>query len=361
MEDRKNIITSRQLMAIIISSQLGLGCLFLPPILAEKVGHDAWISAFIMGCIQIILVVIIMKLLKRYQDKSILEMNKLVYGKVIGTLINYIIIACLVFKSGIFIRIFTEAVKIMLLPNTPQIVVSLLLLSPTLYMTTKGLKLIGRFSYLLFVSYILLILSFLLIKKDARTTFLMPIGSSGMACILKSMSCTVYSYLGIELLPLIYQNVKDKKKSFKEAILSSVFVTIFFTLTVAFSTALLGEVKLSMMVFPVLSIGGTIYFPVLDKLDIVYIMLWYPTMGAFVRIYFFSACYSISRIYKVNNKKVLITFVFLFSLLISMIPINFEDIYRYNYYIGIVGFFIIILIILTYIMALARKVAVNSN
>ena len=47
MDNRANNITSGQLMALVVSIQVGIGSLNLPNYLSQDSGHDGWISILI--------------------------------------------------------------------------------------------------------------------------------------------------------------------------------------------------------------------------------------------------------------------------------------------------------------------------
>ena len=82
--DNKQQINSMQLMALTISGQIGIGSLFLPNTLAQKDGHDGWISTLLAGIICTIITILIMLLLRKYSDKTIFGINLLLYGNFWG-------------------------------------------------------------------------------------------------------------------------------------------------------------------------------------------------------------------------------------------------------------------------------------
>jgi DNA polymerase III sliding clamp (beta) subunit (PCNA family) len=76
MEDRRNKITSGQFMIMTISSQVGIGIFCQSYKLAVEVGHDGWIPLALSGIFSIILFVLFIKLMERYGNKSLFEINK---------------------------------------------------------------------------------------------------------------------------------------------------------------------------------------------------------------------------------------------------------------------------------------------
>lgn len=355
MNDKKQDITSSQLAALTISAQIGIGSLFLPSILAQKVGHDGWISTILAGFVCTIITILIMLLLKRYSNKTIFDINFLLYGKFFGYFLNAVFTLYLLFIGGITIRVFEEIVNIIILKFTPPIVITILILMPAIYAASKGLKVICKFSVLIYIAYFFLILCCLLNLKNVRFTYLMPIGKAGLAPIVNNMQLAIYSYLGFELVTLIYPNIKNKEKALKHMVIGMGFTTVFYTFLAAFMTILFGETKLSMLVLPIYSMGQIISVPVIERLDTLFLLMWFPTMDSTVRAYFFSSYHSILMLFNVKNKKILLLIVSIIEILISRIPQNFESVNRYSGYSAIFGEVVICFIIITFFLSLFRK------
>ncbi|WML35978.1 GerAB/ArcD/ProY family transporter [Clostridium sp. OS1-26] len=127
MEKDRNNITSTQAMTFILTAQVGVGILSLPASLAKAVGHDGWICVITANFISIIAGILITFLLKKYSNKSVLEINRLLYGKYIGTFNNYVLVLYTYLLPAYVLRQFIELLKIGILRNTPAIILSFLL------------------------------------------------------------------------------------------------------------------------------------------------------------------------------------------------------------------------------------------
>jgi spore germination protein (amino acid permease) len=359
--DRRHDITSKQLMIYIISAQIGTGVINLPSSLAQNVGHDGCITTVLAGIITIPIIIIIMQLLKRYSNKSIYEINNLLYGKYLGKFINLIIFLYFCFATIVNLRVLVEIIQMIVLSDTPPLIVTLLLFAPTLYITFKGLKAICRFSSMLYIVYFLMILSFLLVLKDTRITYLMPFGECGLNGLIKGIPINMYTFLGFELVAIIYPNITDKENAQKYMIFAEIFTTIFYVIIVAFSTAFFGEKQLSMLTMPLYTIEQTIIVPVIERLDIFFLTIWYPAMETFTHACFFSSCYSIIKAFNIKNITITIFSLFTVFLFLSRIPIDFESVIAYTNYTGIFGFGVISLFIISYLFSFINKRGVNSK
>ncbi|GFP78164.1 GerAB/ArcD/ProY family transporter [Clostridium fungisolvens] len=355
MSDTRLDITSKQLAAFIISAQIGIGILSLPSTIVAEVGHDGWISVLFGGILCLILALLIVSLLKKYKNKTIFEINILVYGNILGYALNIFTELYLMFITAITIRIFTETVSIIILRFTPQLVTTIVILIPTIYAMIKGLKLICRFATLLFIAYLILVMTLFLIIKDLRFTYIMPIGKAGLIPIIKNVNLTIYAYLGFELVTLFYPKIKDKENISKKIVIGMLFTIAYYTGIVMISTMFFGEVKLGMLVFPIYNIEQSIAMPVIERLDTVYMLFWLPTMGGAARAYLYATYYSASMLFKIKRQGWLITFIILLEIIASRIPKSFEATYRYSAYSGIMGMIFIVMTIVTFFISHLRK------
>lgn len=355
MNEKKHNITSKQMMSFVISAQIGFGIITLPSALADTVGHDGWISVLVMGGVYTLAMYILILFMNRYLDKSIFQINVFLYGKLLGMVFNLILFSYLCFSASIAARIFIEIIKITVLKHTPQMAISAILLLPTVYICLKGLKVLSRFSSLLFVSYAVTIIFYLSICKHSRITFIMPIGSAGILLIEKGMSLTSFSYLGFELISVIYPYVTDKNRSVKYATLANVFTTLFFTLIVFLLTILCGEEKLKMATFPLFHTATSIRIPIFERADLLFIMIWFPVMGSAIRAYFFCAYHFLDIAFKIQNKKVPI-FIFVLAIVsLGRIPNDLIQVYEFANIVGIMGTGVISYLIVSFIFSFINK------
>jgi len=95
-----NAITSKQMMRFTFVCQTGIGVINLPALLAKEVGHDGWISVLATGIIAIFLSSLIVVLLRRFSDKCIYDITKLLFGRVAGFIINTLFFIYLIFTTS---------------------------------------------------------------------------------------------------------------------------------------------------------------------------------------------------------------------------------------------------------------------
>lgn len=361
MNSDMHIITSKQLMVLIISTQIGVGILFLPAILAKNTGHDGWISILLGGILSILALIIILILLKRYSDKSILDINQLLYGKYLGKFINMIFLSYIYFSAVVSLRLFGEIVQLTVMKLTPPIILTFFIFIPTTYVTWYGLKVICRFSNIILFIILCVFLYWLLIYKNFRIFFLMPIGEAGMEQILKSIYPSFFAYLGFELVAIVYPYISDKEKTMKYAVTANIISTAFHTFIVIITTGVYGETMIRKLVFPIFSMASIYKAPVLDRLDLFFISLWFPAMVCSFSVYFFSAYHVINKMFNIKKNLGFYAFFIFITILLSRIPKDFVDSLKFMKLLNTYGIIVISFLVICTLFSFINKRGVRKK
>ncbi|WP_406542627.1 endospore germination permease [Clostridium ljungdahlii] len=317
----------------------------------KKVGHDGWIAVILTGVLVLLSSLFELALLKRYKNNSILEINIKLYGKSLGVILNFIFICYTFAFAALNIRLLTGIVSVLVLRETPKIVISFLIALPTTYLTAKGLKVICRFTTLLYLSHIVIIFTFAMIIKDIRITYIMPIAKSDFNLIIKSLPYTIYSFLGFELASVFYPNVVNKEHITMHIIQGVLYTTLFYLIIVVVSVLIFGEMKLKMLVFPIYNIEEAVRVPVIERFDMIFILIWFPMMASSVRNYFFSSYYCVLKIFRIKRKKLLIAVIFIMMFIIGVTLRDIQMICRYINYMAIWGIMNIAFIIISFFIS----------
>lgn len=303
MNSKANEISPGQLFIFVVSGQIGFGILSMASLLAEKVGHDGWIAVSIGGLVASISIVLIIGTLKRFDNKNILDINKFIFGKYVGTILNILILAYPTYTSVIMIRMFNDIIRMSVLRLTPPLVITTFIFLPIVYLSWYGLKYVCRYSTLKVVLVISVVAYYMLLMKYFRSTFLRPIGASGFVELFKASFSPYTSFIGYELLTFIYPFIKDKKKVLKSTLFANTFTVTFYLITVIFITGFFGETMLKQLIFPVFSLARAYRAPVFERLDLFFISLWFPIMVSTVMAYYFCGYNGLKIFLNIENSK----------------------------------------------------------
>lgn len=314
-----NSIKPDQLALIVFITQTGTGIIMLPSELARTTEHDGWISLLITGFISAIVGGLIISLMHRYQRKNIYEINRFLFGKVIAMGLNTVLILYLLVVTVLCVSILIIFINITLLPRTPTWVLIFFTMLPNFYLVWQGMKDMSRFLYISVINYFIIALLPLLLIKEYRWTFLLPVGEAGLSGILNGIKPAFFSFIGLELVAFFHPYVTNDKKETKWYI-GAIFTTaVFYISYVVISTVILGENFLKVFAVPFFNLARIYHAPIIERLDLYVIALWYIPMACSLRSYIFACFDGIQKVYGLKKSKLLyILFFFLIGFLSSL-------------------------------------------
>ncbi|MBU3182638.1 GerAB/ArcD/ProY family transporter [Clostridium psychrophilum] len=361
MDNRENNITSGQLMGLIVLIQIGAGVLSLPATLAIVCGHDGWISILLYGIIISVIISLIIKLMNRYHNKSIYDINKFLYGNYLGALLNLFIVLYLWYSTCLSLRAYTNVIHVNLLRSTPTFALSILTLIPTCYLAWYGLKYVGRFASTIYLSLSFCCILFFLVFKDLRFNFLLPIGQSGIEGIKASFTPSIYAFLGYEVISVIYPEITNKKKAMKYSIGSNIITTAFYILLILVITSFFGEEMLKKSVHPTITLSRAYKAPIIERMDILFIAIWLPAMAMTTRGYFCVAYYSINKLLSLKKKGIYLLVFTTVTILLSNVPKSISQLKTYDKIMSTAGIFFSFFLVICYLFSFIRKKGVNPH
>jgi spore germination protein (amino acid permease) len=357
----KHNVTSKQMVLLTFVAQTGVSMITLPTVMSRSIGHDGWISVLLAGILSIVIGILVVHLLNRYKDKSIYDINKLIYGRIIGSLFNLILIVFLFLVASNSVRAFSVFLEITILPTTPVYITSPFIMLPSIYMVGSGLKYVVRFKYVSCVSYLLSFLYLLLLLKDYHLSFLMPVGEAGAVNILKSVKTGFFAFLGLEIIAFIYPEITDKENLMKWHAIAIGLSTIFSLMIVLSGTALFGENFLKVQNLPLFNIARVYKAPVLERLDLYLITVWFVVMGCSMRAYMMAAYYSLGKLFKLKDTRGMVLLFFILLILVSRIPRDFNQVFFFREVLSQVGIVIYLFFILCLILSYFRSKGVKDD
>jgi spore germination protein (amino acid permease) len=357
----KNNITSKQMALLTFVGQTGMGMITLPTLLAREVGHDGWLSLILTGIISVALGASIALLLNRYLDKPIYEINNYIFGKVIGMILNILLIIYLFLAAAASVRVFSVFLRITLLPNTPPLVIGPFVMLPSIYLVWCGLKYVVRFKYISVMGYVVSIIYLFMIYKFYRVSFLMPVGEAGFLKIAYGVKTGFFTFLGLELIAFVFPEITDKNNSMKWHIIAIILTTIFSIIILAASTALFGENFLKVQTIPLFNLARVYNAPIFERLDLYLIALWFVVMGCSMRAYMFAAYYSLEKVFKLKDTRGNVLLFFAVLIFLSRIPKDINEVFIFRQIISLVGVCVYLFLVLCLCLSYVRTKGVKTN
>ncbi len=325
MQNSIDTITASQSNRFIIAAQFPLGVLSVARVAVNAAGHDGWMVLILGGLLIIISKLIISLLCRRFGGASILDIDRQLFGKYIGTFLNLLWIAYLIFASIANFTFFLISMKLWFFKYTPSLLVAILLISPTIILVSKGLKNICRFDVILYIMLFITALLLIYGSTKLRVTMLLPVGEAGPLTILNGLKLISFTYMGFELLLFIYPYISNKKDLTKYIWVSGALITSFFTFTSIVTICVFGTQYTSLSLYPITSLAKLVKFPIFERIDLYYYASWIPGMILCTNSYVFCTCDSIRKIFKIK-KPLWVILVISLILIISSVMVKSVDI-----------------------------------
>lgn len=267
-------ITTNQFICMIVGYSIVASQLKYPAIMNSFAAQDGWIITILSGIYPILFFYLYSVVYKEYPDKDILDINKTLLGKFIGTIFNIIFALSLL---GYSIREFSGFS--ILLMNTllayytnSQIIFIILIASSiaTFFSFRAALKLSQLSLYLT----VLLILILGITLKDGSILNIMPIFSIEPKDIIKSTYHGIYAYSGFEIMLLYFPYLKNKRDYKKIAISTCLLLILIVSWLVFLAIFYFGPDTLNLFYFPLLNLTAFINIPVVNNFIIIFVTLW---------------------------------------------------------------------------------------
>jgi spore germination protein (amino acid permease) len=361
MENKDNEITARQLMNFIICTQIGIAALTLPNGLALKCGHDGWIAVAFFGTIITGAIIVIILLLQRYNDQSIYGINKLLYGKYIGGALNILIVIYLWYSTCLFLRTHINILKIIVLRLTPPVILTFFIIIPTYYLVLYGLKFVARFTGLIWIIIGFCLILFVLVSKNLTITFLMPVGECGIKGIIDSFDECMYAFIGYELIAIIYPEITNKDKTMKYMMIANITSIMFYVIMVLVCTSFFGCEMLKYSLFPIIRLSRSYRAPIIERIDLLFVTIWFPAMAMATRGYFSACYYSINKLFNLKKTPITLIGFTVITIFLSRIPRSASRIYFYNRIMAIGGAVFTGFLIISYIFSFINNRGVKKS
>lgn len=302
----KKLVTVRQLVLILIVSMLTLKVLYLPSLIAEDIGKDAYLFVFIFLMFDFIVLILLLCLFNKNPDLSFYEILKNIFGSFLSKIIMFVFFIFFFAKCWAVFQSNYSYLNENLYSSLNWLVFSVPILFVILYMSKFGVNSAARLAEI-FVPIIIagFLFSFFVGVAQADFTELLPFLERGFFPQFPKFFKYSFWFGDYIIFIVFFGNVKQEKKQNLKIILP-ILITIFlitFFIAVVFATfknnAVCHSNAISDM-FQVLATGSDI-----GNFDWVLILIWdmalflffmFNSLGAFYcfRQTFFKKCQLLS-------------------------------------------------------------------
>lgn len=330
MKNNRNVITSKQLIFMIIGATMGVGILTLASSIAKESRQDAWISTLIGALLPVAGLFTMNLITSRYPDSTFAEYSETILGKWPGKALSLVFILYALIYASIVTRIFVNILKMYLFPTTPIWALCVLILFVAAYLASQDARVLARVNELMFFEALILFVFLIGAFSQIDFTFFQPVGGTGLLNILKGAYKTTFSYLGIELLLVISPMVTNKREITKAGLTAILILTFIYLLVVVISIGVFGPDVLGKLRFALMVIQKTFTAPVIERAEFFFIIFWVFVAFRPVANLYFAGRYTAQKVFGFNSPGILTVILFPLALIISLVPRNFEQTLNYS-------------------------------
>lgn len=212
LSNTNNKVGTRELAALIIFT-IGIKTTDTTPTILFKTAKNAgWIMALLSGVIAFISLGFMLKLLKRYKNQGLMEIIYNLTGKYIGCILGIILTLDMLASSIISTRSYVDILSNLFFPNTPIVLLYLILIFSSYVIAVMGFASFGRSAWIFMSTIIIITFIFIpLIIPQIRTEYLYPLAGEGVTQVLKGGIKNSPIYGEIMSLPVLFHFARSYK------------------------------------------------------------------------------------------------------------------------------------------------------
>lgn len=328
------LLTGSQFTLTLKSVVVGIEIMYLPNSIIRFAKQDSWICCILGAIYPAYVVIIASYMCRRFPKENILILSKRFFGKIIGSILNFIFISFFLFMLTSELSGYINVFRIYAAPflKTHQILIAILI--PIAYVSYQGIKPLGRLNEVVFYITITLLLLPVAIVAYGSVLNLMPVFGSGAVSIINGTKETMYSYAGMEFIFLIYPFLQDNKKIAKYGFIGVCIITLIYTWAVISDIYYLGIRASLKYLWPILSLTDSISIPIINSFRFIFISLWSLVQFKCAACYYYGISYGLNQSIKgISSKK----FTLLIYPIVILITLFYGNPTTYLYYVKILS------------------------
>ncbi len=242
-------ISSAQLSILIMGMLLGSTIIILPGSGAQE---NAWIAYTLAWLGGILLFGCYYTLYRRFKDKTLVEIHRILLGKWLGNLISVLYIWYFIHLAALVLRNFGDYIITVSLSDTPLRFIIICCVFATGYSTRSGIETTSRTAELILpLIYVFQIIIFLILIPHFDLSNLKPVFYQGMRPVLRAAFSVLAFPFGETVVMLMLLPYANKDTNIKRVYLFSFFVAgLILLLGIVRDLSVIGASEIEKTMFP---------------------------------------------------------------------------------------------------------------
>ncbi|HEX3012342.1 MAG TPA: endospore germination permease [Syntrophomonadaceae bacterium] len=281
MQLEKGRISNFELIMLMIGFIFGSSFLVSP---AKSGGQNGWL-AVIIGAFEALLIAwIFVALSNKFKDKTIIEINDVVYGRILGKLISFVFIWYLfhlaIQVSALFAYFFSTEIYM----NTPPTILLIFILAVCASTVGRGIEVLARCSVVLVpLTFLITIFDFVLSIPNMDINNILPVLDIPTGKFLwAAHSAAMYPFAQTAAFIMVFSSLNNKKGRYGNVAVAILIGCFFLTLIQLRNSLVLGPM-ISNYIFPsYIAIQAINIADVLSRLE-VFVTIFFLFLG-FIKV-----------------------------------------------------------------------------
>ncbi|MGD6941993.1 GerAB/ArcD/ProY family transporter [Cytobacillus gottheilii] len=290
---------------LIHAIQVGVGILGFQRIVIKSGGNDSWIAVIAAAIIVSAVIFILYTLLNRHQ-MDIIQIQKKLFGKYIGSLLGLIWIMNWILLTVTVLSSFVEIVEVWVFSTINIYVFAFIFILLIYYCLTGGFRVVAGICVLGTIIPMYLYLTFLFPLEHTHLRNLLPIWNHSikeMGLATRDMSL---SYLGFSSLLMYYPYIKNAKSSQKWAHFGNILTCLIYLFLIVITIGYFSEKQLSHHIWATLSLWKIVELPFVERFEYIGITSWVLMILPNICLLVWAAAEGIRKVVNIKQKKVLL-------------------------------------------------------
>lgn len=322
MEDPRQI-TAIQAAVILISTATGIGILGMPRSIVQTSGTEM-ILATVLGFLLVGTGVVLMIAVSlRFPRRSIILYSEDLIGTWLARIASMAIILFFIFLTGANARGFGEVLRTTVLEDTP---IDVTIISMLFLAVLSSRQDINTFSYIhLFYLPLLLLpglVIFIFILPDVEFINLLPLWEKEQGQLLRGAIGVAGYFPATFIVTMIIPWMRRPERAWRAGMWGISITGALYVLVMVMTLAFFGKEELKLIVWPTLELARATPFPVLERLDVAFLVGWLGLVFTTTYTTYYIAVSATSELFRLRDHRFLTWFLFPFVYFVAMLPQN---------------------------------------
>ena len=286
---------------MISASQIGIGALSFQRMIAKSAEADGWISVIVAGAVLQIIVVMIYTMLKTV-DGDFYTIHAFVFGEKLSKVFSLVLIVYFCLKTITVLRGYIEVIQVWMFPHLQLILFSVVFLLLVLFIVFGGFRKIVGFAVFSMIVLFFIIPLYLYTIPYLNFSYLSPVFNHSTIEILKGARDMSFTFIGFEIIFVMYPFLKAPQKSQKWAHYGLLFTSFFYLYLAILAFTYFPQPMLDMEIWPSLSMWKIIEMPFVRRFEYIGIATWFIIILPNLCFYLWGASRLIKQSFSVRQK-----------------------------------------------------------